>query len=194
MDKFIFIATTKKLIQKCLCIASSFVIISVRTGLSLFHQTLLLGWYLYLKVSLTLHYFLNWYRWRSEMYPCTPSIYCLLPAVHVISRCDSVSSFSYTGKIQTFQILKNKQGKLRGCVKCDRLLWISLTFFRKSVCSYLIQYVCYFYDDNKSGSSVNELWYRMFTKKISSRDRLPPTVNALVLHLRFFFIYQKYKI
>ena len=51
----------------------------------------------------------------------------------------------------------------------------------------------------------------MFTKKRLSGDRLPPTLDALVLHLRraliffhqylfntfselFFFIYQKYKI
>ena len=127
-------------------IASSFVITFVWTGLSLFRQTLMLGWYLYIKVSLILHYFLNWYRWRSEMYPCTPSILkieimnmlCLLPARHVISRYDSVSSFSYTGKIATFEILKNKQNKLRGSGKCDRFLWISLTFFSKSVCCYLI--------------------------------------------------------
>ena len=58
---------------------------------------------------------------------------------------------------------------------------------------------------------VNKLRYRMFTKKNLSGDRLPPTLDALVLHLRraliffhqylfntfselFFFIYQKYKI
>ena len=67
------------------------------------------------------------------------------------------------------------------------------------------------YDENKSGSSVNELRYRMFTKTNSRGDRLPPTLDALVLHLCraliFFhqylssilflnsvFIYQKYTI
>ena len=73
-----------------------------------------------------------------------------------------------------------------------------------------IQYVCYLYDDKKSGSSVSELRCRMFTRQILNRDRLPPTLDALVLHLRralmffhqylftifselFFFICQKYK-
>ena len=46
-----------------------------------------------------------------------------------------------------------------------------------------IRYVCYLYDD--------VLRCRMFTKKNSSRDRLPPTLDVLVLHLRralIFFI------
>ena len=41
------------------------------------------------------------------------TIYCLLPAMYAISRCDSISSFSHTGKITTFQTLKNKQNKLQ---------------------------------------------------------------------------------
>ena len=47
-----------------------------------------------------------------------------------------------------------------------------------------IQYVCYLYEENKSGSSVNELGYRMFTEKKLSENRLPSTLDALVLHLR----------
>ena len=33
---------------------------------------------------------------------------CLLPAMHSVSGCDSVSSFSHIGKMTTFQILKTK--------------------------------------------------------------------------------------
>ena len=40
------------------------------------------------------------------------------------------------------------------------------------------------YNENKSGSSVNELRFRMFTKKNLRGDRLPPTLDALILHLR----------
>ena len=32
--------------------------------------------------------------------------------MHAVSRYDSVNRFSHTGKITTFQTLKNKQGKL----------------------------------------------------------------------------------
>ena len=74
-----------------------------------------------------------------------------------------------------------------------------------------IQYVCYLYEENKSASRVNELRYRMFTKKKLSGYRLSSTLVALVLlHLRralvffhqslfnifsepYFFIYQKNK-
>ena len=67
------------------------------------------------------------------------------------------------------------------------------------------------YDQNKSGSSANELRYRMFTKNNLSGDCLPSPLDASALHLRraliffhqnlfntfselFFFIYQEYKI
>ena len=33
------------------------------------------------------------------------------------------------------------------------------------------------YDENKSGSDVSELRYRMFTKKNLGGDRLPPTLG-----------------
>ena len=39
-------------------------------------------------------------------------ICCLLLAMHVISRCNSVSTFSHTGKTTTFQSLKNKLDKV----------------------------------------------------------------------------------
>ena len=50
VKELIFISPTKKLTQKCLRM-----IIFVRTGSSLFCQTLMLRWYLYIKESLTLH-------------------------------------------------------------------------------------------------------------------------------------------
>ena len=45
------------------------------------------------------------------------------------------------------------------------------------------------YDVNKSDSSVNELRYRTFTQKNLRGDRLPPTFDALVLHLRRALIF-----
>ena len=35
-------------------------------------------------------------------------ICCLLPAMHAVSRCNYVSSFSHTGKTATFQTLKKQ--------------------------------------------------------------------------------------
>ena len=52
-----------------------------------------------------------------------------------------------------------------------------------------IQYLCYLYDETKSGSSGNELRFSMFTKKNSSIDRLPPTLDALALRLHRVLIF-----
>ena len=62
-------------------------------------------------------------------------ICCLLPAMHAISRCNSVSSFSHAGII-TFQTLKNKHDKLT-----DEFPSLSLESL--SVVT-SVQYVCYF--------------------------------------------------
>ena len=43
-------------------------------------------------------------------------ISCLLPAMHEISSCDSVSSFSHIGKITTFQTLENKIDELTNMI------------------------------------------------------------------------------
>ena len=63
----------------------------------------------------------------------------------------------------------------------------SLFFFPSAVTS--IQCVCYFYEENKSSSSVSELWYRMFTEKNFSGDHLPSTLDASLLHLRRTLIF-----
>ena len=47
-----------------------------------------------------------------------------------------------------------------------------------------ILYVCYLYEEQKAGSNVNELQYRMFSRKAFSGDSLPATLDILVLYLR----------
>ena len=46
-----------------------------------------------------------------------------------------------------------------------------------------------FNEKNKSGSSVIELRYGMFTKNNLRGDRLPSTLDAVVLHLRRTLIF-----
>ena len=53
--------------------------------------------------------------------------------------------------------------------------------FRKSVCCYFNSVCIFFYDENKSGSDVNELRYRKFTKTNLRGYRLPPTLDVSVL-------------
>ena len=46
-----------------------------------------------------------------------------------------------------------------------------------------IQYVCYLFEGNKLVLKVNELRNKVFIKRNLSVDHLPPTLDALVLHL-----------
>ena len=128
--------------------------------------------------------------------------------MYEILEYDTVSSFSHTGKITTFQTFKKKLDELTDMINFDEFPSLSLEC--PSIV-FTIQYECYLYDENKSGSSVNELRHIMFTKENLGRYRLTPTLNALVLHLRqaliniyqnflnisvelFFFIFQKYNL
>ena len=108
-------------------------------------------------------------------------IWCLLPAMPAVSGCDSACSFSHTGKITAFQTLKNKINELTELI--DFSEFPTLYLESPSVVT-LIQYVYYFYKENKSVSNVNKLRHRMFIRKNVSGDPLAPTLDALVLHLR----------
>ena len=123
MKELIFIATTKKLTQKCLRISSSFVII-FWTGSSLFRQTLMLRRYLYIKVSLTLH---SWMLYDFKLVPVTirdVSLHlvasklelpiCCLPSCNVCNIkmwLDQQLFFIYW-KDNKIPNIKNKQNKL----------------------------------------------------------------------------------
>ena len=52
-----------------------------------------------------------------------------------------------------------------------------------------INNLCYLYEENRSGSSVSELRYRMFTRNNLSRDRLPSIFADSVLHLHRALIF-----
>ena len=109
------------------------------------------------------------------------SICRLLPAIHSITGCDSVSSLSRIGKKKAFQILVKKIDDLKDMSNFGELPSLSLEC--PSVVA-AIQFVCYLYQENKANSNINELRYEIFTKKNMSGDRLPPTLDALVFHLR----------
>ena len=98
-------------------------------------------------------------------------ICCLLPVMYAISRCDPISSFFTYWKDSNIPNIKKQN---RRTDKYDRLRW----FPSLSVVRLLL-----LHEENKPGSSVTELRYRMFTEKNLSRDRLPSTLDALVLHL-----------
>ena len=148
------------------------------------------------------------------MYPCTPGSFKIGITNILLASCNACNikmwlcqQFFTYWKDNNIPNIKKQTGQTGRTDRIDFGDFPSLSLESPSVVT-SVQYVCYLCDDNKSGSSVNELRYRMFTKKNSSRNRLPPTLHALVLHLYraliffhkclfnifselFFFIYQK---
>ena len=97
--------------------------------------------------------------------------------MHAISRCDSITSFSHTAKITTFQTLRNKLDELTDMIELGEFPSLSLET-PSAVTS--IQYVCYLYDENKSGSIVNELLYQTFRSRGGGHGgRLPHPLPKL---------------
>ena len=68
--------------------------------------------------------------------------------MHVLTGCDSVSSFSYIGKITAFQTLKNKTDEMTDMIDFGEFpsLFLESLYVVTS-----IQFVCYLYKQNKSG-------------------------------------------
>ena len=67
----------------------------------------------------------------------------LFPAMYAISRCDSISSFSQTGNMTTFQTLKNKQNQLKLTDMIDFGEFPSFSFESPSVVTQLNMYVIF---------------------------------------------------
>ena len=132
MIELIFIATTIKLAQKFLRISSSFLIIFIWTGSLLFHQTLMLLWYLYITNFLVTFLDAIWfYTGTGDDQRCIPvhlvasklelPICRLLPAMHAISGVTPPVICSQTGNITTFQTLKKQAAQTRRTDRYDRL-------------------------------------------------------------------------
>ena len=80
----------------------------------------------------------------------------LLLAMRGMSRCDSVRTVSHIEKIAILQTLKNKIDEMTDMIDSDE--YPSLSSESLFVVTPM-HYVCYLYEKNKSGSSVNELQY-----------------------------------
>lgn len=104
-----------------------------------------------------------------------------LPVFHSITGCDSTSSFSRIGKKKAFGILKSHSPQLLGLLDFgdDPNLMIDS---ESSIDA--MKLVCLLYDDNSQTADVNTLRFKLFTKKGISGEKLPPTVDSLVQHLR----------
>ena len=109
------------------------------------------------------------------------SVCRLLPAVHAITGCDSVSSFSGVGKKTAFSLLKSHTDNFIDLLDFGDSPILSLEC--ESVIS-AIKFVCSLYDRKFDVIDVNVLRHKLFTQKNVTGDKLPPTLDALSLHLR----------
>ena len=74
--------------------------------------------------------------------------------MNTMSGFDSVSTFSHIEKIATFKMLKKNQR--RDLINFGEFPTLSLESLAVVTS---INYVCYLYEENKSGSIVNKLQY-----------------------------------
>ena len=187
MKKLIFSTTKKKLTQKCLRISSSLVIIFAWTGSSLSRQTLMLRWYLYAISNMVL----NWYRWRSEMYPCTPSSFKIGIPNMLLASCNACDIKMWLHQqFFTFQTLKNKQHKfdeLTDMIDFGEFPSLSLESLLLLHCNMYVIFMMIIWTINQV-----QAWMSYDVKCLPKRirgGRLSPTLDVLSLDLRRTLIF-----
>ena len=106
----------------------------------------------------------------------------LLLAFHSITGCDSVSSFAGIGKKSALASLKKQLNNLDELEDFGNEPALSLNDDAVVAC---IRFVCSLYDKSSNDEfNINEVRYKLFTKKSLSGEKLPPTLDALTLHLK----------
>ena len=99
------------------------------------------------------------------------SVCHLLPAIHVITGCDSVSSFSGIGKKTAFSIIKTKTNEFIDMFEFGESPTLSLECASVIAC---IKFACYLYDSKTTMMDINQLRLKLFTQKNVTGDKLPP--------------------
>ena len=105
----------------------------------------------------------------------------LLPVFHAITGCDSVSAISGKGKKSAFTHLKENIGRFTDMQSFGETSTIDTT---ADYIETVIQFICELYDKQFKSANINALRFKLFTKKSLSDEKLPPTLDALLLHLR----------
>ena len=104
-----------------------------------------------------------------------------LPAIHSITGCDSVSSFSGIGKKTAINILKDNINDLMDLSEFGDSPELSIDCDVMVTC---IKFVRLLYDRKSTQNDLNLLRYQLFTQKSIYGDKLPPTLDSLVMHLK----------
>ena len=108
-----------------------------------------------------------------------PEICQVLPSLHAMTGCDSVSAFSSKGKKKALGIVQSNPGLRRVVSNLGECVPAEVQDLNM-----LEQFVCALYNGPKC-NDVNELRYRLFCKsKNLQSHQLPPTKAALENHLK----------
>ena len=100
----------------------------------------------------------------------------LLPVFHAIP----VSAFSGIGKKSAFTYLKDNVEDFSGMEAFGESANIDIN---SNYIEGAIRFICAFYDKQFKSANINELLHKLFTKKNFSGEKLPPTLDALLMHL-----------
>ena len=107
----------------------------------------------------------------------------LLPALQALSGCDSTSSFSGYGKSSFFKCIVNNPDLI------PRLTSIGdnpseISEETEKACTELVLKIYDKTGKHSTSGSLNKLQYAMFAKKGLTSERLPPTCDAFIQHLK----------
>lgn len=100
---------------------------------------------------------------------------CLL-AFHAITGCDTTSCLVKQGKVKPWELLKSNSHKFPAVAELS-------TRPLDEIKDNLEQFVSSIYNGSPTTLTCNQLRYKLFAKKGSQNELLPPTTNALLQHL-----------
>ena len=101
-----------------------------------------------------------------------------LPALHSLTGCDSTSAFKRRGKAHGLNIVRSSEAMAAGLSLLGENFDVSDDLMK--LCE---TFVCQLYG-SKTHTNVNDLRYHLFASKAAQGDQLPPTRDALKLHIQ----------
>ena len=103
----------------------------------------------------------------------------IIPALHCLTGCDSTSGLFGIGKTKPVRWAMNneKDASLLGELGESEVVSEQL----EEACTHLI---CQMYDQKHKGKNINDLRYRLFCRKQSRNEDLPPTTDSLRQHIK----------
>ena len=104
-----------------------------------------------------------------------------LPVVHALTGCDLTSSFTGIGKKTVFKILQTKIVKLQLLYDLGDLVEVQMN---SDAVNDTIKFVIWLYDKTADTNQINEICCKLFAKKNSNPENLPPTEDAFIQHIR----------